>query len=672
MKYTQAGRLMAVTTPLGPDVLLLETFQGSETLSGLFHFQLGLLALSTSAVAFDKVLGQSVTVAFPLPGGGSRYFNGIVSRFSEGPQIPGPEGRPTFTRYRAEMVPRFWLLTRQAQSRIFQQMAVPDILKQVLKGLDVSYSLQGKYEPRDYCVQYRETDFAFASRLMEEEGIYYFFKHANGSHTLVVADNPQGHADVPGPTTLIYEGMIGGTREEDRILGWEKTQEVRSGKHTLWDQCFELPGKNLAAQKQLQDSVSVGTVSHNLKAGSDGLEVYDYPGAYAQRFDGVAPGGSDRAADLQKIFQDNDRTVGLRSQEEAAAAVRIEGFSNCRHLAAGHKFTLTRHFDANGAYVLTGVEHTASQEGVYMGTESSPPAYSNRFECLPAALPYRPARRTLRAHVPGTQTAVVVGPQGEEIFTDKYGRVKVQFPWDRQGKNDANSSCWVRVGTLWAGKQWGSIHIPRVGQEVIVAFEEGDPDRPIIVGSVYNADQMPPYKLPDNRTQSGLKTRSSLKGTADNCNELRFEDKKGSEDILFHAEKDFHREVEHDDNLTVGHDQTIEVKNNRTETVKEGNEQITIEKGNRTVSIDTGDDTLTIKTGNQSIKLNVGGSTTEAMQSIVLKVGQSSITIDQTGVTIKGMNITIQGQVQTAVKGTITQINGDAMLQMKGGITMIN
>jgi type VI secretion system secreted protein VgrG len=561
------------------------------------------------------------------------------------------------------MVPRFWLLTRQAQSRIFQQLTVPDILKQVLKGLDVSYSLQGKYEPRDYCVQYRETDFAFASRLMEEEGIYYYFKHANGTHTLVVADNPQGHGDVPGPTTLIYEGVLGGTRQEDRVLGWEKTQEVRSGKHTLWDHCFELPGKNLEAQKQLQDAVSVGTVSHNLKTGSDGLEVYDYPGAYAQRFDGVAPGGSDRAADLQKIFQDNDRTVGLRSQEEAAAALRIEGASTCRHLAAGHKFTLTRHFDANGAYVLTGVEHTATQEGVYFGTESAPPTYSNRFECLPAALPYRPVRRTPRAHIPGTQTAVVVGPQGEEIFTDKYGRVKVQFNWDRQGKLDASSSCWVRVGTLWAGKQWGSIHIPRVGQEVIVAFEEGDPDRPIIVGSVYNADQMPPYKLPDNRTQSGLKTRSSLKGTADNCNELRFEDKKGSEDILFHAEKDFHREVEHDDNLTVGHDQTIEVKNDRTETVKEGNEKITIEKGNRS---------LTIKTGNQSIKLDVGGSTMEAMQSIVLKVGQSSITIDQTGVTIKGMNITIQGQVQTAVKGTITQINGDAMLQMKGGITMIN
>jgi type VI secretion system secreted protein VgrG len=249
--------------------------------------------------------------------------------------------------------------------------------------------------------------------------------------------------------------------------------------------------------------------------------------------------------------------------------------------------------------------------------------------------------------------------------------VKVQFHWDRDGQNDANSSCWVRVATPWAGKQWGMIHLPRIGQEVVIDFLEGDPDNPIIVGSVYNADQMPPYKLPDHKTQSGLKTRSSLKGGDANFNELRFEDKKGSEDVYFHAEKDFHRVVEHDDDLKVGNDQTIEIKNNRTEKVKEGDEKVTIEKGNRTVQISMGNETLLIKMGDQSTKLDMGKSETEAMQSIELKVGQSSVKLDQTGVTIKGMLIQIEGQIQTQLKGMVTQINGSAMLQLQGGIIMI-
>jgi type VI secretion system secreted protein VgrG len=266
---------------------------------------------------------------------------------------------------------------------------------------------------------------------------------------------------------------------------------------------------------------------------------------------------------------------------------------------------------------------------------------------------------------------VVVGPSGEEIFTDKYGRVKVQFRWDRQGTNDGNSSCWVRVATPWAGKQWGAIHIPRIGQEVVVAFEEGDPDQPIIVGSVYNAEQMPPYSLPDNKTQSGMKSRSSLEGGPDDFNELRFEDKKGSEDIYFHAQKDFHRVVENDDDLKVGHDQTITIHNDRTATIEEGNDKLTIEKGDREVKIEMGNDSLLISMGNQTTRLDLGKSETEAMQSIELKVGQSSIKVDQTGVTIKGMMVKVEGQIQTEVKGLMTNVSGDAILQVKGGLTMI-
>jgi type VI secretion system secreted protein VgrG len=582
-------------------------------------------------------------------------------------------------RFEADLVPQLWLLTKNVQSRIFQQKSVPDILKEVLKGLDFTSEIQGTFAPRDYCVQYRESDFDFASRLMEEEGIYYFFKHSASGHQLVLANTPQSHPAVAGPSPIKYEEIHGAARDDERISNWVKSQEIRTAKHTLRDHCFELPDDNLEAAEPIAESVQAGNVTHKLKTGANGsLENYDFPGRYAQRFDGVDPGGAVQAANLQKIFQDNKRTAGIRIQEEATPALVIEAQSDCRVLTAGHKFTLSGHFDADGPYVVTDVEHTASIEGSYVQGTRKGEVYANTLHCIPTALPYRPPRRTPKARVDGTQTAVVVGPAGEEIFTDKYGRVKVQFFWDRQGKKNANSSCWIRVGTPWAGKQWGAIHIPRIGQEVIVAFEEGDPDQPIIVGSVYNADQMPPYGLPANKTQSGLRSRSSLRGGSDDFNELRFEDKKGSEEIYFHAQKDCNRVVENNDTLKVGSpkaqdgSQTTEIYKDRTETIKTGNEKLTIEQGHRDVQIGMGNDSLTIKTGNQTTKLNLGASSTEAMQSIELKVGQSSIKVDQTGVTIQGMIIQISGQVQTQMSGAITQVSGSGMLQMQGGVTMIN
>ena len=525
-----------------------------------------MVADSTTSIAFDAILGQSITVAITLPDSSTRFFNGIVSRFSQGHQVPAAHGTATLTQYRAEMVPLLWSLSKKSQSKIFQTLSVPDILKQVLTGINFANQLQGTYLPRDYCVQYHETDFNFACRLMEEEGIYFFFNHTSSSHQMILADTPQSHPDVPGPTTVHFDATEGGLREEDRVHSWEKSQEIRSGKYRLWDQCFELPGKNLEAIQPTLDTVQVGTVSHKLKvANNDQLEQYEFPGAYAQRFDGIAPGGGDRAADIQNIFKDNSRTVTIRMQQETTPGVTISGSSTCRQFAAGCKFTLDRHFNGNGQYVLTSVYHQATVGEAYTTGADSQSPYTNTFECIPFALPFKPARTTPRPIVEGTQTAVVVGPAGQEIFTDKYSRVKVQFPWDRLGTNDANSSCWIRVASPWAGQQWGIVHIPRIGQEVLVAFEEGDPDRPIIVGSVYNAQNMPPYTLPDNMTQSGYLSRSTTQGTSDNFNQLRFEDKKGSEEVYFHAEKDFNRVVENNDTLKVGFDkkdkgdQTIQI-----------------------------------------------------------------------------------------------------------------
>ncbi len=721
-KYTQDGRPIAVTTPLGKDVLLLEAFTGTEELSRPFRFKLHMLAEQGTKIDFDKLLGQQVTVTVVLPGGKKRYVNGIVVQLSQGDLGRATASADAFIRYRAEVVPAFWLLTRKASTRVFQQLSVPDILKKVLTGvtgLKVSYELQGTFEPRDYCTQYRESDFDFASRLMEEEGIYYFFKHTETEHKMVVANSPQSHPDVPGETKLIYDEVAGGIETEQRVRAWEKIQGLRSGKVTLWDYCFEMPDKNLAADQSILATAKAGTVSHKLKVGgNDAFEIYDYPGGYAGRFDGVAPGGGSQASNLQKIFTDNKRTVGIRMDQEAAPGLHAVGKSDCRHFTAGHKFTLSRHLNADGPYVLTRVEHDADLRGAYAAGKE-PYRYHNTFHCLPLDLPFRPLRQTPRPLVHGTQTAVVVGPSGQEIFTDKYGRVKVQFPWDREGKKDASSSCWVRVGTPWAGKNWGMIHIPRIGQEVIVAFLEGDPDQPIIVGSVYNFENMPPYVLPDYMTMSGLKTRSTMKGEIANFNELRFEDKKGSEEVYFHAEKNFTRVVENNDSLTVGSNkaddgsQTIEIWKDRTETVKTGDETVTIEKGSRTHNVKkddtlkvegkqtititgdrtetvkqgsekvtleqgsrthdikqddtlkvggkqtltiTGDRALTVQTGNLSTKVSAGTITIEAAQSIELKVGGNSIKIDMTGVTITAAKVAVSGQAQVQISAPNIQI----------------
>ena len=623
MNYTQQNRAMEVTTPLGADKLLLLSFTGQEAISRLFNFQLDLTAENEVDVAFDKLLGQKITTRLDLPDGEKRYFSGICNRISQG------ERDEIFTRYRMEVVPQFWLLTKRAQSRIFQQMTVPDILKKVLTGLDVTYEIQGSFHPRDFCVQYRETDFNFASRLMEEEGIFYFFKHNSDGHQMVVANTPQSHPDLPSQSKIIYEEVQDGNREEDRIYDWEKVQEWRSGKYVLWDHCFELPHKHLEAEANILDAVQVGKISHKFKVGgNDKLEIYDYPGEYAQRFDGIQPGGGDRAGDLQKIFQDNRRTTDIRIQEEALPGLTIQGGSNCRHFVSGYKFTLQRHFNADGGYVITNVTHSARQGGDYR-SNGGDFRYSNSFSCMPTALPFRPQRLTPKPVVQGTQTAVVVGPAGEEIFTDKYGRVKVQFHWDRQGKNDADSSCWVRVGTPLAGKQWGMVHIPRIEQEVIVDFLEGDPDQPIIIGSVYNAKEMPPYALPDNKTQTGIKSRSSLGGTPANFNEIRFEDKKGQEQVYIHAEKNEDIVVENDKTENVGHDETITISNDRTENVL-GHETLSVAK-NRTRTVSQNEIVTVALTRTHTVgineMINIGAAqevTVGVMRALTVGVNQTT------------------------------------------------
>ena len=531
--YLQFNRPMKISTPLGPEMLLVEGVSGHEAVSELFEFHVDLVALKDLVIPFEKLLSQPVAIELSLPGQrGTRYFHGIVANLAE------RDTDETFQHFEALVVPKFWLWTRRSRSRIFQQKSVPEILAQVLEGLEVRQDLSGTYPQRDYTVQYRETDFAFASRLMEEEGIFYYFVHSADKHEMVLTDNVLHLPDVAELPVATYRQLDSSPLRAMQVTAWRKSQWVATVKHTLWDYTFELPGQNLEAMELVSASVKAGTVDHKPDVGGPELEAYDYPGGYAKRFDGVAPDGSDRASDLPMVFEENRRTARLRAEAAAAASLTVTGQSNSANFTAGGKFTLVRHPNADGDYYLTRVEHEARCNPDYRsGQDDSALDYKNRFTCLPAELVYRPQRTTPKPTIPGPQTAMVVGAAGQQICVDKYGRIKVQFHWDRQGKNDMDSSCWVRVSQVWAGPRWGAFFWPRVGHEVVVAFEEGDPDQPMVVGSVYNGKNMPPYSLPSGAAAGGFKSCSVGGDPSEHYNLMVFHDTSDDEHIQMHSEK---------------------------------------------------------------------------------------------------------------------------------------
>ncbi|MCQ8126864.1 type VI secretion system Vgr family protein [Methylomonas rivi] len=647
MALSQVDRIASVTTPLGETDLLLYRMTGTEHLSQLFEYELELLS-EKNDIDLKALLGKNATVKLLLPDGKHRSFHGVVTRIS----LFGMLGRLYY--YRATLRPKPWLLSRTGNCRIFSNLSVPDIVKKVLAEhgyTDLENKLSGTYEPREYCVQYRESDFNFISRLMESEGIYYYFKHTDSQHTMVLCDDSSGHAQPPKQTVRYLPPENQGRRKEEHIFDWRVSEEIQSGVYEHDDFDFEKPKAELK-------TTSNDPGGHE----EDGKEVYDYPGNYIKTANG-------------------DHYAKVRMQEMRAGFEYISASGNTRNLAAGNKFDLIEfpRKDQNQEYIAVSTQIQLQNNGYEsFGIADCMEPYQCLYTVISSKFNYRAPRISRIPIVQGVQTAIVVGKSGDEITTDKYGRVKVQFHWDREGKNDENSSCWVRVAQVWAGKNWGAIHIPRIGQEVIVDFLEGNPDRPIITGRVYNADQMPPYDLDANKTQSGIKSRSSKDGSSDNFNEIRFEDKKGDEELYMHAEKNFTRVVENDDVHTIGFDkkdpgdQKVDIYNDRTVTLDQGNDLLTVKMGNRTAEIKQGNDEITVGMGNRTVKVNTGKITEEAMQSIELKVGQNSVKIDQTGVTIKGLMIKIEGQTTTDLKGLTTTVSGDAMLTVKGGVVMIN
>ncbi|HEX6502998.1 MAG TPA: type VI secretion system tip protein TssI/VgrG [Terriglobales bacterium] len=639
--YTQDYRLLAIDTPLGKDALLLQELTGFEGISRLFSYELDLLAYDNDSLAFNDIVGQQVGITLHQPDGSSRYINGFISRFTQ-----GETDDRLFTHYHAQVVPWLWFLTRQADCRIFQNLSVPDIINQVF-GLfsfsDFRMNVQGSYPQLEYCVQYRETSFNFVSRLMEEAGIFYYFDHSTeGKHTLVLSDQSNALPQCPS-SPISYDTEVGGLDDPEVINNWHVGQEVRTGKYTVTDYNFTTPSTSLLANEP--------TVV-NLSASQD-LELFDYPGIHTTKSDG-------------------DNVAKLRMQEEEAAHMVISGAGNCRGLMSGYSFELQNHYraDQNDTYVVTEVRHFASAGQTYssagaVGAET----YSNHFTCIPSSVAYRPPRITPKPFVQGPQPALVVGPSGEEIWVDKYGRVIVQFYWDRQGQKNENSSCWIRTSQPWAGGNWGAMWIPRIGQEVLVSFLEGDPDRPIITGRVYNADQMPPYTLPDHQTVSTFQSRSSKGGGSSNFNEIRFEDKQGSEQIFINAERDMDHRVENDSreyvmanrHLTVGSDQIEQVQ---------GDKHLQV-LGDHLEKI-TGDMSLQV-TGDQKEKVG-GGYSLQVASAIDEKVGTKRATEAGQEIHLKaGMKVIIEAGMQISLVGPGGFVDiGPAGVTIQGTMVLIN
>jgi len=684
-KY-QDNRSVKITSPFGPDVLLFSRMSAVEPVSRPFLYELAVYSEKGDLEA-DKVLGKPLAVSLSFdPALKPRHFHGLVTDFAQA----GYGER--FHNYQLKVRPWLWFLTRTADCRIFQGKTVPQIVTEVCRlagftDVEQRFSGSGAFEPWPYCVQYRETDFGFVSRLLEQEGIFYFFEHSKDKHLLVLVDDvakcksADGYAKVPYFPPTASDAQ----RTRDHVRSWSFQKSFQPGTYATREYDFEHPSPVLA-----------GTSSISRPHDATKWEIFDFP-AEATKLD---------SAGVERIAK-------LRVQELQAAQMAARGDGDAAGIATGHQFKLQDYprasLNIDWLVTSTTIEITADDYAT-TAADRKGTQFSIALEAVDAREAYRPPRITPKPVVRGTQTAVVVGPKGEEIFTDELGRVKVQFHWDRYGKSDENSSCFIRVATPWAGKNWGAIHIPRIGQEVIVAFEEGDPDCPVIIGSVWNGSNKPPYELQAGKTQSGVKSRSSKDGTPENFNEVRFEDKKGSEQLYIHAEKNQDIVVENDETHSVGHDRKKEVKNdesstigkNRTESVGENeninigknrneavgdNERVDIGKDqavsvgqSRTLTIAKNDtvsvgDNLTEQIGkNAELNVSKNRSTNvgekdmltvgkqlliDAGDGVTIKTGSASITMKKDGtITIKGKDITLDGSGKINVKAS-----GDVVLK---------
>lgn len=628
---TQANRLMQLSTPAGEDILLIYSFTGYEAVSRPFRYVLELvadvLADNPSKVHPHALVGQMFTLKIKLDGSDNpKVITGYCESFSTG--VVDDE----FAHYTAVLVPWFSFLNLNSNIRFFQNKTVPQIVAEVINKAGYSSAFQDNttktYTTWDYCTQYRETDLSFINRILEAEGIYYYFApDEQDGHKLVIADATSCYTALPNESSFAFSRVTGIKGLADTIRVWSSEERIHTGKWILRDYHHEMPSNHLESSEPSTEVASIGKT----------FEMYDFPGEHAKKFNEPAKRMSD-------VKPEGDKLAKVKMLSEETTRVECNGVSRCRAFVTGYKITVTGGAAA-GNYLLTEVNHQGYQQPAYRDRDEVPDAYSNTFKCINAGVTFVPRQITPKPLVYGLHTALVAtDTDGEEIWPDKYGRVKVIFPWDRDGKN----ACWLRVVQPWAGNQWGQQWLPRVGDEVAVSFLEGDPDHPILVGSLYNATNMPIFALPDNKTQSGIQTHSSKGGGSSDYNMVRFEDKNGSEEIYIQAQKDWNSLIKHDETRTVKNDRATIIHVNDTRTVETGDDKITVQQGNRTITVaqnisetsQQGNISVTANQGNISTQADMGNiSTTASMGNITTTADLGSITIQASvaSVTISGL-----------------------------------
>ena len=665
---------------LGSDAFLVAQVSGRERISAPYAYRVELRRDRTGdakPVTAEQLLGTQACVRMDLSNGLKRHFHGYVVGFEKS----GVDG--SFDVYHVDLRPKLWYLRLGADCRVFQNQSALDIIDSVLQDYSVTVQKRvkaGLCTKRAFCVQYRESDFAFISRLMEDEGLSYHFKHEKTRHTMVICDSSAKRDTLPDSELLWAEEALDETVRIDVITSWRRNHVVRSLQFSHTDYDY------LSPQADLATSASRTTSYPNPSS----LIVRDYPGEYDDlAFDGKTKSITDRGTHLAELRRD----VFTANEDVASAATPYRG------VQAGYTFSLSKHPDA-GSYLVTQVEFSGRFGGFEASQGEENRGFSARFKAVPAGVAFVPDAQTPRPVISGPQTAVVVGGDGDEILTDEYGRVKVQFRWDAVGQRNASSSCWIRVSHPWAGKNFGHIALPRVGEEVVVEFLEGNPDRPLITGRVYNAVNKPPYPLPDHATISGIRTHSSKDGGADDFNELRFEDNKGSEYIWLQAQKDFHRWVKNDSFDTVKNNRWSEVLKNTYDKVGQNytlnvGQQATVKFGGKAqlhagadvdakvdgalnltvaqavalkaqaavaVSVGSG---LDLKAGSQinigagaklSIQAN-GGVVIDGVTTLTLKAGSGSIVLGPAGVNITGLMVKINSGGSAASATAAQQAN---------------
>jgi type VI secretion system secreted protein VgrG len=608
---SQANRIATLTTPLGEDTLVVTRFEGVESLGDLFEFVIDALS-EKPALDFNPAIGNHCSVTLKTYKDQTRVFDGILV------EARWLGSREKYYAYQLVLRPWLWLLTRRSDCQIFHDKPVTEIIKKIFQDAgfsDFELKLTESYDPIEYCVQYRETDFAFVSRLMEKYGIYYFFKHEKRKHTLVLADSKSSHQPVPGLAKIPYRSVTRNDQRDEQILtDWQRDRRFRTGRMTLNDYDYLKPNSKLKEDHQ-------GNESYN----KSDFEIYDYPGKY-------------KDPDLGKKF------AKVLLEAEQCQDHRCQALGDSPSLLPGGLTTLNGHLTDDTEYLVLHCQHSfvtqfyRSDPGSGGGDEN---VYSGAYAFLPSSQPYRSPPTTPHPRIHGIQTARVVGKEGEEIDVDEHGRILVHFFWDRHD----DKSCRVRIGQPWAQKQWGHIVIPRIDHEVIVEFLEGDPDRPLVIGTVYNGDNKVPYKLPDHKTQSGIKTNSSKGGGG--FNEFRFEDKKDQEQVYLRAQKDLDSLIRHKETREIGTVfDTDEGKSSRATTLKHGDDELVLETGSRKISIavdrkeNIGSNETVAIGKDQTIDVGQNIEITAGMK-IVLAVGSNSITIDPSGITIVGTLVKI-------------------------------